>query len=85
VWDQWMEVIKKQLIKLLKLRRMLEKQLPIQKKMEKLKRENKVNQIKQVLKVIKQELMVLKQELKVPKQEPEILKRKVLNQQIPKK
>ena len=76
--DQWMEVIKKQLIKLLKLRRMLEKQLPIQKKMEKLKRENKVNQIKQVLKVIKQEL-------KVPKQELEMLKRKVLNQQIPKK
>jgi len=78
VWDQWMEVIKKQLIKLPKLRRMLEKQLPIQKKMEKLKRENKVNQIKQVLKVIKQEL-------KVPKQELEMLKRKVLNQQIPKK
>lgn len=78
MWDQWMEVIKKQLIKLMKLRRMLEKQFPMQKKMEKLKRENKVNQIKQVLKVIKQEL-------KVPKQELEMLKRKVLNQQIPKK
>jgi hypothetical protein len=46
--------------------------------MEKLKRESKVNQIKQELKVIKQEL-------KVPKQELEMLKRKVLNQQIPKK
>jgi len=46
--------------------------------MEKLKRVNKVNQIKQELKMIKQEL-------KVPKQELEMLKRKVLNQQIPKK